>query len=155
MAETECHFCQKVAGLRDLSPDELVCVLPQSLVLLGPWQHYLGYCIVVSRQHATELSQLSDTHRAAYLDEMCRVARAIEEEFQPRKLNCELLGNLVPHLHWHLFPRYAHDAEALKPVWLALDRAERDSAERARLQDGGLPRLAIADRLRTRLSHST
>jgi diadenosine tetraphosphate (Ap4A) HIT family hydrolase len=62
----------------------------------------------------------------------------------------------VPHLHWHLFPRSFSDPETLKPVWLALERAERDPAERARLQEGPLSRAdttaALRGTLRTLLT---
>src|SRR5581483_972871 len=115
---------------------------PHSVALLGPWQFYHGYCVLVSRKHASELSQLAETERRGYLDEMCILAQAIEQCFRPHKLNYELLGNLVPHLHWHLFPRYLTDAERLRPVWPALDRAERDVSERQRLQTGPEPRTA-------------
>ena len=74
---------------------------------------------------------------------MCVLARAIERAFHPRKVNYELLGNQVPHLHWHLFPRYDHDPEVLKPVWFALERAERDEGERRRLETGMMDRLQI------------
>src|SRR5262249_15157130 len=89
--------------------------------------------------------------RRAYLDEMCQLAAAIEACFAPHKLNYELLGNQVPHLHWHLFPRSRHDPEALKPVWLALDRAESDPAERQRLQTGPTGRAEPAAALRQHL----
>ena len=152
MSHANCPLCQKIAATAELPADELICQLPNSTVLLGPWQFYQGYCVLVSRVHATELSQLPAPERAAFLEEMCTVARAIEEAFQPHKLNCELLGNQVPHLHWHLFPRYRTDPEALKPVWLALDRADRDESERRRLQTGILPGGEIAAKLRARLS---
>jgi diadenosine tetraphosphate (Ap4A) HIT family hydrolase len=129
----------------------MVAGLTHSVVLLGPWQYYHGYCVVVSRRHATELSGLADAERRSYLDEMCLVARAMEAAFHPDKLNYELLGNQVPHLHWHLFPRSHSDPEALKPVWLALDRAERDPAERQRLQIGPLGRAETATLLRRTL----
>jgi diadenosine tetraphosphate (Ap4A) HIT family hydrolase len=122
------------------------------VVLLGPWQFYRGYCIVVARTHATELIHLPEHDRVAYFNEMCLVAKAIEQAFHPRKLNYELLGNQVPHLHWHLFPRYDHDLEVTKPVWLALDRAERDEFVRRRLEAGPIPRLEAADRLRKMIS---
>src|SRR5262249_25073612 len=104
------------------------------------WQYYHGYCILVARRHATELSQFTADERHGFFDEMCTLAKAIETCFQPRKLNYELLGNQVPHLHWHLFPRQGDDPELLKPVWLALDRAERDEKERRRLQTGPISR---------------
>jgi diadenosine tetraphosphate (Ap4A) HIT family hydrolase len=148
---SECPFCRKLSALDALPADELVWPFPHSIALLGTWQFYHGYCLLVSRRHATELSQLSEIERTAYLGEMCLLARAIENAFAPHKLNYELLGNQVPHLHWHLFPRSRHDADTLKPVWLALDRAERDPAERQRLQTGPLGRLETAERLRQEL----
>jgi diadenosine tetraphosphate (Ap4A) HIT family hydrolase len=48
---------------------------------------------------------------------MAAVAEAVFRAFQPRKLNYELLGNSVPHLHWHLFPRHDGDANPSGPVW--------------------------------------
>jgi diadenosine tetraphosphate (Ap4A) HIT family hydrolase len=140
MAEEACHFCEKLARLKSLPADEVVWQFRHSVALLGTWQYYLGYCILVSRRHATELNQLLRDERHAYLDEMCMLADAIAACFKPDKLNYELLGNQVPHLHWHLFPRSRRDPDALKPVWLALDRAERDEAERRRLQTGPLDR---------------
>ena len=100
----------------------------------------------------TELSRLDDDARRAYLDEMCLLARAIEECFRPHKLNYELLGNQVPHLHWHLFPRSADDPDALKPVWLALDRAEHDEAEERRLAGDPSERPATTAALRQTLT---
>jgi diadenosine tetraphosphate (Ap4A) HIT family hydrolase len=49
--------------------------------------------------------------------EMAEVAHALARAFDPRKLNCESLGNGTPHLHWHLIPRYATDPHPRGPVW--------------------------------------
>lgn len=147
MDAPDCPLCRKVASWSELPADETVWRFPHSVALLGPWQYYHGYCILVARRHARELSGLSDAERRAYLDEMCLLARAIEGAFRPLKLNYELLGNQVPHLHWHLFPRSADDPDRLKPVWLALDRAERDEAEARRLKAGALERVETKARL--------
>ena len=136
MTSLDCPFCRKLANLDKLRADEFVWQFPHSVALLGTSQYYVGYCLLIARRHATELSQLSDLERRAYLDEMCLLARAIEECFRPKKLNYELLGNQVPHLHWHLFPRYEHDPDHLRPVWLALDRAERDESLRRQMETG-------------------
>src|SRR5438876_12110906 len=151
MTATDCPFCRKLSSLRELPADEVVWQFPHSVALLGPWQFYRGYCILVSRRHATELSGLNEDERGGYFEEMCLLARAMEKAFQPHKLNYELLGNQVPHLHWHLFPRSLQDPDILKPVWLALDRAECDEKERQRLQAGPIPRAATAERLRRQL----
>jgi diadenosine tetraphosphate (Ap4A) HIT family hydrolase len=152
MTSPECPFCRKLAGLAAPPPEEVVWQFPHSVALLGEWQFYRGYCLLVARTHATELSRLPDAERRAYLDEMCLLARAIEECYRPHKLNYELLGNQVPHLHWHLFPRSAGDADALRPVWLALVRAERDEAERRRLAGDPRERAATAAALRQALA---
>jgi diadenosine tetraphosphate (Ap4A) HIT family hydrolase len=151
MTSSDCLFCRKLGTLLELPAEEVVWQFPHSVALLGPWQFYRGYCVLVARIHATELSRLSESERRAYLDEMCLLARAIEESFRPHKLNYELLGNQVPHLHWHLFTRSADDPEALKPVWLTLERAERDEAERRRLTGNPDERAATAAALRRTL----
>lgn len=127
-------MCRKLAGADALPAWEVVWRFPHGIAFLGPWQFYHGYCMLVSRTHASELSQLPDAERQAHLNEMTVLARAIEAAFQPHKMNYELLGNVVPHLHWHLLPRSADDPDRLKPVWLAIDQAERDSDVRRRLE---------------------
>ena len=129
-------------------PDaDVVWNFPHSIAILGPWQYFTGYCLLIARSHATELRQLSQT-RDAHLAEMATLAEAIEDCFRPLKLNYELLGNVVPHIHWHIFPRYSDDPERLRPVWLALDRAERDPVEKTRLESGRVSRAEAVSRLR-------
>lgn len=142
-----CPFCLAVADPTAHWGPRWVWTFPHSVAVLGPWQYYTGYCLLISRRHATELSQLRE-HRTPFLEEMALLAEAIEACFQPCKLNYELLGNQVPHLHWHLFPRRSDDPERHKPVWLALERAEQNAEERQRRQQGWLPAEACVERLR-------
>jgi len=151
MTSADCPFCRKLAALDSVAETDLVWSFPHSVALLGTHQFYRGYCVLIARRHATELSGLPDEVRRAYLDEMCLLARAIEDCYRPHKLNYELLGNQVPHLHWHLFPRYKDDPDLLRPVWLALDRAERDADLKDRLEKGTEERGAIAAALRHQL----
>ena len=146
-----CPLCDKLSRLRELSDNEIVWRFPHSVALLGPWQYHLGYCVLVSRTHATEIHQLPLADRSAFLEEMVLLTSAIDAAFKPRKMNCELLGNQVPHLHWHLFPRRADDPDTLKAVWLAFDRAEQDEQEKQRLQTASLPQMEITARLRSSL----
>lgn len=146
----ECHFCGLLNG-PEPAP-EVVWEFRHSVALLGPWQYYHGYCILAARRHATELSQLPDDERRAYLDEMCLLAQTMERAFRPQKLNYELLGNQVGHLHWHLFPRYADDPERLRPVWLRLDGAERDETLPRQLRTGPVERAVTLRLLREALA---
>jgi diadenosine tetraphosphate (Ap4A) HIT family hydrolase len=125
-----------MARLDQLSAEDLVWKFPTSVALLSPWQFYQGYCLLIYRIHATELNQLSDEDRLNFLDEMCLTARAIEQGFQPRKMNYEMLGNQTPHMHWHLIPRYRHDPNPADAVWLALDRIKDDPDEKKKFRTG-------------------
>ena len=74
-----------------------------------------GYSIVIWRgRHVAEPTELEPGEADAYWRELLRVGRALEEHFEPVKLNYELLGNSLPHLHTHVMPRYADDP---KPGW--------------------------------------
>lgn len=75
-----------------------------------------GYSLVIWRgRHVAEPTQLSDTEAGEYWSDVLRVARAVELHYTPAKLNLLLLGNLVPHLHTHVVPRYLDDAEPERP----------------------------------------
>jgi diadenosine tetraphosphate (Ap4A) HIT family hydrolase len=74
-----------------------------------------GYAVVVWRgRHVAEPTELSPDEAAAYWNELLRVGRALEQHFEPVKMNYETLGNSLPHLHTHVMPRYADDP---KPGW--------------------------------------
>ena len=60
-----CPLCDKLNRLTELPDDELVWQFPHSVALLGPWQYYTGYCILVSRLHHGELHQMSGPVRSA------------------------------------------------------------------------------------------
>ncbi len=151
MTASACPFCRKLTVLDQLPPGELVWSFPHSVALLGAHQFYRGYCVLISRLHARELSGLPDAVRRAYLEEMCLLARAIEGAFRPHKLNYELLGNQVPHLHWHLLPRSQDDPDVLNPVWLALERARHDADLLRRLEQGPQERPALSAALHQEL----
>jgi diadenosine tetraphosphate (Ap4A) HIT family hydrolase len=74
-----------------------------------------GYSLVLWRgRHVAEPTELSDEEASEYWLELLRVGRALEAHFEPVKLNYDLLGNSLPHLHTHVIPRYADDP---RPGW--------------------------------------
>ena len=151
---SDCKMCRQVEQVRPTDED-FVWDFPHSVALLGPWQFYHGYCVLIGKTHATELSRLEAAERRAFLDEMCFLSRAIEECFRPHKLNYELIGNKVPHLHWHIFPRSSNDKDVLSPVWIPLERGEHDRAERHRLRAGPTSKAETIGRLRRWLTDHT
>ncbi len=109
-----------------------LCVPPQPEVLL--WRNagcrvidvgdtsYQGYCRVIWKEHVREMSDLSPTQR----DYLMRVVYAVEESLrallQPEKINLVSLGNQVPHLHWHIIPRFPDDPHFPDAIWAARRR---------------------------------
>jgi diadenosine tetraphosphate (Ap4A) HIT family hydrolase len=74
-----------------------------------------GYTVVVWRgRHVAEPTKLESEEAAAYWLEVLRVGRALEAHLQPVKMNYDVLGNSLPHLHTHVLPRYADDP---RPGW--------------------------------------
>ena len=91
---------------------------------------------VVWNAHVAEFSDLSPAERAHCMDAVAVVEQALREHLAPAKINLAALGNMVPHLHWHVIARFGWDSHFPAPVWATAQR-ERDSAQedalRARL----------------------
>jgi len=83
-----------------------------------------GYPIfrVVVQQHVAELTDLSINERSQLMQLVCKVETAVRANLQPDKINLASLGNMVPHLHWHIIPRWVDDAHFPAPIWAAAVR---------------------------------
>lgn len=86
-------------------------------VVLNRDQFFRGYTLLFTRAHVTELFHLAPDTRQALMEDVSRVAAALDRVFSPTKMNYELLGNMVPHMHWHLVPRFSHDPLWPRPIW--------------------------------------
>jgi diadenosine tetraphosphate (Ap4A) HIT family hydrolase len=96
-------------------------------VILVDDANYPGFARVIWNEHVREMSDLADADRLLVNDAIWKVEQAVREVMQPLKVNVASLGNVVPHLHWHIIPRYADDAHFPAPVWASVVR-ETDSA---------------------------
>ena len=90
---------------------------PTSIGKLNPDQYFRGYSFVTLKWHTEELYQLTDKDRKNFLEDMSKIASGLAKAFSPDKMNYELLGNGMPHLHWHLIPRYKTDPLWGRPIW--------------------------------------
>jgi diadenosine tetraphosphate (Ap4A) HIT family hydrolase len=97
--------------------DLRIVELEHSFVMLNRDQFFPGYTLLFTKQHVTELFHLDQEVRAALMEEVSSVAQALHSQFRPDKINYELLGNMVPHMHWHLVPRFATDPLWPRPIW--------------------------------------
>jgi diadenosine tetraphosphate (Ap4A) HIT family hydrolase len=94
-----------------------IAELDRCYVLLNRDQFFPGYTFVFPKDHCTELFHLGRETRLAVMDEVTLVAAALYNLFKPDKINYELLGNMVPHMHWHLIPRFRGDRLWPRPIW--------------------------------------
>lgn len=101
--------------------------------------YYPGFCRVIWNAHVAEMSDLEAGDRQYLMSVVVGVEQAIREVFTPDKINLASLGNMVPHLHWHVIPRWRDDRHFPQPVW---GEAQREAAPRP-LSDA-LGRLQIA-----------
>jgi diadenosine tetraphosphate (Ap4A) HIT family hydrolase len=113
MSLTGCRMCERVAGEGPL----FVADLRESRAYLNEDQFFPGWVFVVLRRHAVELFDLTAGERTALMEDVTDVARGLAQVFGAVKMNYELLGNQVPHIHWHLVPRLADDPDPRWPVW--------------------------------------
>jgi diadenosine tetraphosphate (Ap4A) HIT family hydrolase len=134
---------QRVAGceLCDLNVPTVVDNDRFAVILVDD-ANYPGFARVIWKDHVREVSDVADADRLLLNDAVYRLELAVRDVMQPLKVNVASLGNVVPHLHWHVIPRYADDAHFPAPVWAQAVRATPDTvlAERRKL----VPQLAEA-----------
>ncbi len=111
-------------------PRDIVATLGGSWVTLPPLTPLPRYVCLVARRHAVEPFELPVAERSAFWEDVNRVAAALNRGLRPVKLNYEIHGNTLPHLHLHVFPRQPGDRFEGRPIngAEALPRGSEDVA---------------------------
>jgi diadenosine tetraphosphate (Ap4A) HIT family hydrolase len=120
-----CELCESDGG-------EVLYRAETWRVVLVDDASYPGFCRVIWNQHIKEMTDLSLSDRAELMGVVLRVEAAMRTAMQPAKINLASLGNVVPHLHWHIIPRFADDAQFPAPIWAEAKRASAPDALDAR-----------------------
>ncbi|SCX54629.1 HIT family protein [Variovorax sp. EL159] len=105
---------------------------------------------VVWRAHAAEFSDLEASDRVLCVEAVTVVEQCLREHLKPAKINLAALGNMVPHLHWHVIARFADDSHFPGSIWAPVQR-EVNAAQQAQVA-ARLPAIeaAMIERLVTR-----
>ena len=147
------HDCPLCATVGQGDDDHTITVIELRFteVRLERRSRLPGYCIAVWRHgHIAEPTELDPGAAAGYWLDVLAVARAIEDQYRPVKLNLLTLGNWVPHLHTHVVPRYHDDPAPGGPIpWDAIFTDEPAAPDDLRRQAVSLRRLLGADSLRS------
>lgn len=92
---------------------------PHCRIILVGDADYPGFCRVIWNEHIKEMTDLPQQLRIELMNIVFAVESAVREVLQPDKINLASLGNIVPHLHWHVIPRYVNDKNFPNPIWAA------------------------------------
>lgn len=84
---------------------------------------YPGFCRVIWNTHVGEMTDLAVTDRRHLMDVVLATEQALRELMRPDKINLASFGNMVPHLHWHVIPRFRDDRHFPEPTWGTPQRA--------------------------------
>ena len=96
---------------------------------------YPGFVRVILQRHAREMTDLEASERERLMAVVWAVEAAVREAMEPDKMNVASLGNMTPHVHWHVIPRFSDDRHFPTPIWAAPRReraANPDREARAR-----------------------
>lgn len=110
MATPACPLCESAGGDRVFADLRLRVVLPDE-------PDHPGFTRVIWRAHVAEMTDLAPADRGRLLDAVLRVEQVMRDVLAPDKVNLASLGNQVPHLHWHVIPRWRDDRHFPGTVW--------------------------------------
>lgn len=127
---------------------DVIVSTPQWRVVLIDDAHYPGFCRVIWNAHVKEMSDLSMDERAILMNIVWKVESAIRDVMKPHKINLASLGNVTPHLHWHVIPRFTDDIHFPNPIWGQVERSVNDHLQ---LRQSLVPALRAA--IKTKLEH--
>ncbi len=106
----DCPLCTTTGG-------ELIWQNDFARVILADEVGYPGFCRVVLKQHIAEMTDLNPAERLHLMNIVWAVEAVLRSTLQPTKINLACLGNMVPHLHWHIIPRWSDDPHFPAPIW--------------------------------------
>ena len=107
-----CLICSHPGG----RPTDIVAELSTAWVTAPIKAPLPGYVCVVAKRHVVEPYDLPNDESATFWDDCMQVARALSSLFAPTKMNYEIHGNTIPHLHMHLYPRHPGDVYEGRPI---------------------------------------
>jgi diadenosine tetraphosphate (Ap4A) HIT family hydrolase len=115
-----CPLCTTDGG-------ELLWKNEEMRVIFANEPDFPGFCRVIWTEHIAEMSQLSVDQRARLNHVLMLIEKAVLEVMSPDKVNLAALGNMVPHLHWHVIPRFEKDVCFPGSVWSEKLRVQDES----------------------------
>jgi len=139
---TNCVLCKE-----DLEPQEgqLIWRGDDCRIILLNDPDLPGFCRVIWNHHVAEITDLTYGERDHLMTLVFAVEEAVRYVMQPDKVNIAALGNRVPHIHWHIIPRYQDDAFFPGSAWSDRVQTTPASVLVSRVKKAGELSVAIRD----------
>jgi diadenosine tetraphosphate (Ap4A) HIT family hydrolase len=112
MSAPPCPLCHEVGG--EILANGRLC-----RVVLCAEPEYPGFCRVILHEHVAEMTDLAPAARVQVMEVVFAVEECLRVVLAPVKVNLASLGNVVPHVHWHVIPRWMEDRCYPDPIWAA------------------------------------
>jgi diadenosine tetraphosphate (Ap4A) HIT family hydrolase len=110
MKQNNCVYCDRTA-------ETVIWSDARCRVLLVSDSAFTGFCRVVWNTHVGEFTDLDESDRVHVMTVVAAVENGLRALVSPDKVNLASLGNAVPHLHWHVIPRYRDDSHFPEAIW--------------------------------------
>lgn len=110
VSQSNCPLCATPGGDWIFSNDKF-------RVIEAADADYPGFLRLVWNDHVREFSDLSREDRILCMDAVVFLEQFVLRTFKADKVNVATMGNVVPHLHWHVIPRFSDDKHFPAPVW--------------------------------------
>jgi diadenosine tetraphosphate (Ap4A) HIT family hydrolase len=110
MKNIDCHFCTHDGGEILVANTVLRVIAPEE-------PEFPGLIRVIWHEHVVEMTDLEPSQRSALMQVVCQVEDLVRKIMNPHKINLASFGNFVPHLHWHIIPRWQDDAFFPESIW--------------------------------------
>ena len=127
----DCLICERVSLAEERKNTFLIHEFKNSFFVIGDHQFFKGYSLLILKQHSRELHDLLPDVQMELFQELMTAGKAVFEAFQPWKMNYSCYGNQIPHVHWHIFPRYESDPYHLNNPWLNSKQFEKHPIQEA------------------------
>lgn len=135
-----CELCEQEGGIAVFRNDAL-------RVIRAVDADHPAFYRVIWNAHVAEWTDLPPPDRSRIMQAVAKVETVLREQLRPTKVNLASLGNVVPHLHWHVIARFDWDARWPAPVWASAQRQVPDAEQRLALPLRELDQ-RVADALR-------
>lgn len=133
----QCPLCHETGGV-------LIVQNPEWRLIRAEDRAFPAFYRLVWQSHVAEFSDLTLVQRQRCMELVCGVEQVLRDSLRPTKINLASLGNVVPHLHWHIIARFDWDSHFPQPVWgVAQREPEGEPADRL-----GVPLQVLDQRMR-------